>query len=197
MNEWTSQPCGLTRDMTCLIVPSFPAASIAWNTSSMDQESCAYRISCSSASHSEPRWRSWAASSLSILSPSVSPGSKSLRRKSLPFVTRNGSVYFRIASRMSLRGMDPSSPRIRRPVSSLNCHAFCSGAWCQSPKPASAWSSDQNPRAEGLVHCSQVVQLRHKGLERQQVGRFGSRGRNQARVVDDESSRNRRARARS
>ena len=26
----TQTPCGLTPDMTCLIVPSLPAASIAW-----------------------------------------------------------------------------------------------------------------------------------------------------------------------
>ena len=28
------QPCGFTPDMTCLIVPSLPAASIAWKTTS-------------------------------------------------------------------------------------------------------------------------------------------------------------------
>ena len=32
---------GFTPDITCLIVPSLPAASIAWNTHSIDQRSCA------------------------------------------------------------------------------------------------------------------------------------------------------------
>ena len=32
LNEWTWQPCGLTPDITCLMAPSLPAASIAWNT---------------------------------------------------------------------------------------------------------------------------------------------------------------------
>jgi len=32
---------GFTPDMTCLMVPSLPAASIAWNTSSSDQRSWA------------------------------------------------------------------------------------------------------------------------------------------------------------
>ena len=30
LNASTSQPCGFTPDMTCLIVPSLPAASMAW-----------------------------------------------------------------------------------------------------------------------------------------------------------------------
>ena len=34
MNEYTWQPCGLTPDITCLIAPSLPAASIAWKISS-------------------------------------------------------------------------------------------------------------------------------------------------------------------
>ena len=33
LNETTSTPWGFTPDMTCLIVESLPAASIAWNTS--------------------------------------------------------------------------------------------------------------------------------------------------------------------
>ena len=41
LNEATSQPCGFTPDMTCLIVPSLPAASIAWKTSSTAQRSWA------------------------------------------------------------------------------------------------------------------------------------------------------------
>ena len=34
LNENTWQPCGLMPDMTCLIAPSLPAASIAWKISS-------------------------------------------------------------------------------------------------------------------------------------------------------------------
>ena len=34
LKEKTWQPCGLTPDITCLIVPSLPAASIAWKISS-------------------------------------------------------------------------------------------------------------------------------------------------------------------
>ena len=37
----TWQPCGLTPDMTCLIAPSFPAASIAWKIRSTPQRFCA------------------------------------------------------------------------------------------------------------------------------------------------------------
>ena len=41
LKEYTWQPCGLTPDMTCLIAPSLPAASIAWKISSTAQRSCA------------------------------------------------------------------------------------------------------------------------------------------------------------
>ena len=34
LNENTWQPCGLIPDITCLIAPSLPAASIAWKMSS-------------------------------------------------------------------------------------------------------------------------------------------------------------------
>ena len=36
LKEYTWHPCGFTPDMTWLMVPSFPAASIAWNTSSIE-----------------------------------------------------------------------------------------------------------------------------------------------------------------
>ena len=38
-NTW--QPCGLTPDITCLMAPSLPAASIAWKMSSTPHWSCA------------------------------------------------------------------------------------------------------------------------------------------------------------
>ena len=41
LKECTWQPCGLTPDITCLIAPSLPAASIAWKTASTDQRFCA------------------------------------------------------------------------------------------------------------------------------------------------------------
>ena len=41
LNECTSQPCGLTPDMTCLMALSLPAASIAWKISSTAQRSWA------------------------------------------------------------------------------------------------------------------------------------------------------------
>ena len=41
LNEVTSHPCGLTPDMTCLMVPSLPAASIACRITSNAQRSCA------------------------------------------------------------------------------------------------------------------------------------------------------------
>ena len=45
LNENTWHPVGFTPDMTCLMVPSLPAASIAWNTSSTDHRSWAYSLS--------------------------------------------------------------------------------------------------------------------------------------------------------
>ena len=41
LKEDTWQPCGFTPDITCLMVPSFPAASMAWKISSTAQRSCA------------------------------------------------------------------------------------------------------------------------------------------------------------
>src|SRR5262245_35305943 len=92
LNEYTSQPCGLTPDMTCLIVLSFPAASIAWKTSSIAQRSCAYSLSCSALSRSIPCCIiAWASGFDSFFMPAVSVGSKSFRRNFLPFVTRSRS----------------------------------------------------------------------------------------------------------
>ena len=41
LNENTCTPCGLMPDITCLIAPSLPAASIAWKIASTAQRSCA------------------------------------------------------------------------------------------------------------------------------------------------------------
>src|SRR5215470_4733037 len=57
------------------------------------------------ASQSVPRWRISAASPLSSLRPSVSPGSKSLSLKPLPLVMRNGWTYFWMRSRISFLAM--------------------------------------------------------------------------------------------
>src|SRR5262249_8318958 len=64
---------------------------------------------CSSASHSVPRWRSSDASPLLSFRPQVLPGSKSAKRKPLPFVIRNGVMYFSIRSRISRLAMAWSS----------------------------------------------------------------------------------------
>jgi len=42
----TSTPCGFKPDITCLIAPSLPAASIAWKMTSTLQESLAQSSSC-------------------------------------------------------------------------------------------------------------------------------------------------------
>src|SRR4029450_8175191 len=69
-------------------------------------------MSCSPASHAVPRWRRSAASPLSNFRPQVSPGSKSLSRKPLPLVMRNGWTYFCIPSRISFLGM-PQPPVVQ------------------------------------------------------------------------------------
>src|SRR4029077_13883884 len=114
-------------------------------------------MSCSIASHSEPRSRSSAASCLSILSPRVSPGSKSLRRKSLPFVTRNGSVYVRMASRTSLRGIDPFLPICRQtdPVGSVRPQCQLSAARRQI-----VWLSS---KGTPFVLCQHAYERRREG----------------------------------
>ena len=65
LNETTWTPCGLTPDMTCLIVPSLPAASIACRTISSEYVSLAHSSSCASASSSMPRARTALASAFS------------------------------------------------------------------------------------------------------------------------------------
>src|SRR5262245_22820178 len=89
LNEYTWQPCGFTPDITCLMAPSLPAASMAWKMSSSAQRSCAYSRSCSSASRATPADSHSLASSLDCSLP-VSPGSKSLSRNLRPSSTRNG-----------------------------------------------------------------------------------------------------------
>src|SRR6266540_1120555 len=80
-------------------------------------------MSCSSANHAVPRWRSSAASPLSNFRPQVSPGSKSFSRKPLPLVMRNGWTYLRIRSRISFFGM-PQPPVVE-------AQSTIAGSWIQ------------------------------------------------------------------
>ena len=41
LKEYTWQPCGFTPDITARIVPSLPAASMAWKTRSSEKRSSA------------------------------------------------------------------------------------------------------------------------------------------------------------
>src|SRR5947207_2019993 len=97
LNEYTWQPCGFTPDMTCLIAPSLPAASIAWKIRSTAHLSCAYSLSCNSSNAVTPVASASFARGLSasLVNSSVSSGSTSLRRKSFPLLMRNGSANSR------------------------------------------------------------------------------------------------------
>src|SRR5262249_26240812 len=98
----------------CLIVLSFPAASMAWKTSSTAHRSCAYSFSCWSFSCSMPFASSaWDSSFSSDSRPSVASGSTSLRRNFEPSVTRNG------LSRSRVWSMRPS---LRRPLAARDAH---------------------------------------------------------------------------
>ena len=57
LNDTTDTPCGFTPVMTCSMVESLPAASIAWNTTRIEWVSLAHRSSCASLSRLMPRWR--------------------------------------------------------------------------------------------------------------------------------------------
>ena len=65
LNDTTDTPCGFTPVMTCSIVESLPAASIAWNTTRIEWVSLAHRSSCASLSRLIPRWRTSLAVALS------------------------------------------------------------------------------------------------------------------------------------
>src|SRR5262245_10484281 len=101
--------------MTCLIVPSLPAASIAWKTSRTAQQSCAYSMSWSWASASTPSARTSFERGLSSEpKSSVSAESKSFRRNPSPSVTLKGfaSALDRLMSSLIFRSFDP--PRAHR-----------------------------------------------------------------------------------
>src|SRR5438876_1681778 len=87
LNANTCVPCGFTPDITCSMVLSLPAASMAWNMSSTAQRSWAKRRSCSSRSRATP-WKSrvWPCSLDSNLP--VSPGSWSFSRNPAPSTIR-------------------------------------------------------------------------------------------------------------
>src|SRR5262245_33804764 len=98
-NETTCTPCGFTPDMTCLIVESLPAASIAWKTSSRARLSLAHNSSCASLSCSMPRARralavasSSLAESASYSPPPVQPVSRPARFAPVPGRTLSASA---------------------------------------------------------------------------------------------------------
>src|SRR4030088_2210446 len=62
----------------------------------------------------------------SIFRPQVSPGSKSLSRKPLPLVTRNGSTYFCMRSRISRLGMSH--------LPWMEAQSTLAGDWAQFPR---------------------------------------------------------------
>src|SRR5689334_22136561 len=88
----TSTPCGFTPLMTCWIVPSFPAASMAWMMTSRDARSWAARRAWYSERSAVPWARSFSASF--SFTPAVSAGSWVL--PSLTFVS--GATRRRAAS---------------------------------------------------------------------------------------------------
>ncbi len=92
LNALTLQPWGFKPDMTCLIVLSFPAASMACRTTRIAQRSCAKSFSCNSHRRAIPCSSASRACSLDF-NPSVSAGSKSLKRKLAPSATRNRFAY--------------------------------------------------------------------------------------------------------
>ena len=75
LNDTTDTPWGFTPDITCSMVESLPAASIAWNTTSTEWVSLAHRSSCASLSRLMPRWSTSLAAALSSFfdSDSYSP----------------------------------------------------------------------------------------------------------------------------
>ena len=105
-NEITCTPCGFTPDMTCSIVESLPAASIAWKTMSTACRSLAHRSSWASLSSFTPRlstvfavsFSSWA-DSPSNSPPPVQRVSRAPRPAGDPGATRTSR---RTSSRMPL-----------------------------------------------------------------------------------------------
>lgn len=78
--------------MTCRIVPSLPAASSAWSTTSTAQLSCAARRAWYSVSSRTPSC-SRATPSFFFLTPALNAGSKSVPSVIFePGLTRNGSM---------------------------------------------------------------------------------------------------------
>ncbi len=111
MNDVTRTPCGFTPLMTCEIVPSLPAASIACTTTSSARRPSAYSRSWSSRSRSRSAARS--VSALSLSSPASSAGSKSASLRSLPAARKRFSRFMR----QTLRGdRNPGAPGPLKPV---------------------------------------------------------------------------------
>ncbi len=139
-------------DMTCLMVPSLPAASIAWNTHSSAQLAFGYSSSCNSDSRCTPCASSASAAGLSIALPPESSGSWSFSRKPLASVTRQRSSA-RSMSRAFIGGPSSAAPH-RRLIASA-CGAWQVGiisirlmltwsGWPTAHATASAMSSGES-----------------------------------------------------
>src|SRR5262249_22522023 len=89
------QPWGFTPDITCLMIPSLPAASIACSTTKIEHWLAAYSTPCASASELTSSDNNFSAYSLrSDLETSLSPaqdGSWSFNLNFLPAFTRQCS----------------------------------------------------------------------------------------------------------
>ena len=79
LNEYTWQPCGLTPDITCLMAPSLPAASMAWKISSTRPAVLGVELVLQPAQALDALLEQRAACSLDV-SGRVSPGSTSFSR---------------------------------------------------------------------------------------------------------------------
>src|SRR6185437_15098114 len=124
LNECTSQPWGLTPDITCLIVLSLPPASMPCRISSTAQRSCAYSISCISRRRSRlfsSSFSPWPFEG----TPPVSAGSASSRLHRWPFCTR---------WRSARRVISLKARRVFIPQSSAGASARIAGS--RGPRPA-------------------------------------------------------------
>ena len=90
LNAETSQPCGLNASMTLRIVPSLPAASMPWRTTSTDRFASAQRRSWRLGQAVQLVDVTGAADALS--NPNVASGSSFARRTREPGLTRGARL---------------------------------------------------------------------------------------------------------
>src|SRR5258706_16377947 len=99
-------------------------------------------MSCSSASHSVPRWRRSAASPLSSSRPQVLSGSKFFSLNFLPLVMRNGSTYFWIRFRISF--LDIAQPPFVAAQFSVSYSIVHQEVSCAPPHPSEGEEAAKN-----------------------------------------------------